>query len=144
MRSLTCDDLEFPAVKTAPFTPPVLARPMPLPSEDPIVQVPEEGLGTQESPPKCAPWLLSEMILMGLDSYFPQLSAATSLWTPLWAAIPVLHWIVSWWIFSPGWEPNLVSLAPLSHRLMSQRLDRDRTEARKLAEVFKFKKNLGS
>ncbi|KAJ9076100.1 hypothetical protein DSO57_1029376 [Entomophthora muscae] len=36
---------------------------------------------------------------------------------PLQAAIPVLHWMASWWFVSPGWEPNLVSLASLSHTL---------------------------
>ncbi|KAJ9070987.1 hypothetical protein DSO57_1001761 [Entomophthora muscae] len=57
------------------------------------------------------------MVLMSLDSYFHRLSAVSSLWTPLRAAIPVLHWMVSWWILLPGWEPNLVSLVPLSHNL---------------------------
>ncbi|KAJ9048152.1 hypothetical protein DSO57_1037901 [Entomophthora muscae] len=112
MISLTCDDLEFPALKPAPSTPPVLACLMPLPSKDPIVQVLGEGLSIQESTPKRAPWLLSGMILMALDSYFPQLSDMSSLLPPLQAAIPVLHWMVSWWILPPGWEPNLVSLAP--------------------------------
>ncbi|KAJ9062251.1 hypothetical protein DSO57_1012699 [Entomophthora muscae] len=115
VRSLACNDLEFPALKPAPSMPPGLFFPMPLPSEDPIFQVQEDGFGTQESAPKRAPWLLDGMILMGLDSYFPQLSDMYSLWTPLQAAIPVLHWMVSWWILPPGWEPNLVSLAPLSH-----------------------------
>ncbi|KAJ9058136.1 hypothetical protein DSO57_1015362 [Entomophthora muscae] len=85
---------------------------MPLPSEDPIVLVSEKGLGTPELTPKHASWLLSGMFLMGLDSYFPRVSSVSSLWTPLQAAIPVLHWMVSWWILPPGWEPNLVSLAP--------------------------------
>ncbi|KAJ9080969.1 hypothetical protein DSO57_1019364 [Entomophthora muscae] len=70
---------------------------------------------SKSPPPKHAPWLLSGMILMGLDSYFPHLSATSSLWTPLQAAIPVLHWMVSWWILPPGWELNLVTLVPLSH-----------------------------
>ncbi|KAJ9074373.1 hypothetical protein DSO57_1007221 [Entomophthora muscae] len=52
---------------------------------------------------------------MGLNAYFPQLSLVSSLWSPLQAAIPALHWMTSWWFVSPGWEPNLVSLAPLSH-----------------------------
>ncbi|KAJ9065324.1 hypothetical protein DSO57_1020956 [Entomophthora muscae] len=115
MRSLTCNDLEFPVVKTAPTTPSGLACPMPLPSGDPIVLVPEEGWSIPESAPKHASWLLSGMVLMGLDSYFPWLSAVSSLWTLLQAAIPVLHWMVSWWALPPGWEPNLVSLASLSH-----------------------------
>ncbi|KAJ9080174.1 hypothetical protein DSO57_1027875 [Entomophthora muscae] len=57
------------------------------------------------------------MVLMSLDSYFPRLSAESSLWMPLQAATPVLPWIVFWWILLPGWESNLVSLAsPLSQR----------------------------
>ncbi|KAJ9057794.1 hypothetical protein DSO57_1019287 [Entomophthora muscae] len=61
---------------------------MPLPSEAPVTQVQEEGLGIQEPVPKRALWLLGSMILMGLDSYFPQLSAVSSLWTPLQVMIP--------------------------------------------------------
>ncbi|KAJ9059070.1 hypothetical protein DSO57_1006202 [Entomophthora muscae] len=52
---------------------------------------------------------------MGLNAYFPQLSPVPSFWSPRRAAIPVLHWAASWWFILPGWEPNLVSLAPLSH-----------------------------
>ncbi|KAJ9063032.1 hypothetical protein DSO57_1004324 [Entomophthora muscae] len=49
---------------------------------------------------------------MGLNSYFPQLSPVSSFWSPLRAVIPVLHWAASWWFLSPGWELNLVILAP--------------------------------
>ncbi|KAJ9066106.1 hypothetical protein DSO57_1012951 [Entomophthora muscae] len=91
-------------------------NPLPSPpSEIPAPLVQEEGLSIQESAHKHAPWLLGGMILVGLDSYFPQLSAMSSLWTPLQAAIPILHWMVSLCILPPGWEPNLVSLSPLSH-----------------------------
>ncbi|KAJ9081338.1 hypothetical protein DSO57_1015808 [Entomophthora muscae] len=51
----------------------------------------------------------------GLNAYFLQLSLVSSLWSPLRAAVPVIHWAASWWFISPGWEPNLVSLASLSH-----------------------------
>ncbi|KAJ9054088.1 hypothetical protein DSO57_1018214 [Entomophthora muscae] len=110
VRSLICDDLEFYALKPVPSI-----FPMPLPSEAPVTQVQEKGLGIQEPVPKRSLWLLSSMILMGLDSYFLQLSAISSLWTPLQVTIPVFHWMVSWWIIPPGWEPNLVILVPLSH-----------------------------
>ncbi|KAJ9078382.1 hypothetical protein DSO57_1007098 [Entomophthora muscae] len=109
VRSLTCDNLEPSTLDSfSPMTP-ILA---PCPSEIPVSQAPEEDLGGQDLGPKRALWLLGGMLLMGLDSYFPRLSAMSSLWTPLQAAIPVLHWMVSWWILPPGWEPNLVSLAP--------------------------------
>ncbi|KAJ9077842.1 hypothetical protein DSO57_1012880 [Entomophthora muscae] len=55
----------------------------------------------------CAPWVITSLVLMGLNSYFPQLSPVSSLWSPLRAAIPVLHWVASWWFVSPGREPNL-------------------------------------
>ncbi|KAJ9081752.1 hypothetical protein DSO57_1011346 [Entomophthora muscae] len=90
---------------------------MPL-SEDRLVLVPEEDLGTPELTLKRAPWVLGRMALMGLDSYFPQVSGVSSLWTPLQAAMSVLYWMVFWWILPPGWEPNLVSLAPLSHKIL--------------------------
>ncbi|KAJ9064501.1 hypothetical protein DSO57_1029952 [Entomophthora muscae] len=116
VRSLTCNDLDLSTTKTVPATPLSLGHPTLLPSEDLPVLVSEEGLGTPELTPKCASWLLSRRILMGLDFYFPRVSAASSLWTPLQAAMPVLYWMASWWILPPGWEPKLVSLAPLSHR----------------------------
>ncbi|KAJ9073768.1 hypothetical protein DSO57_1012762 [Entomophthora muscae] len=34
------------------------------------------------------------------------------LWSPFRVAVPVIHWAAPWWFISPGWEPNLVSLAP--------------------------------
>ncbi|KAJ9077785.1 hypothetical protein DSO57_1013431 [Entomophthora muscae] len=112
VRSLTCDNLKLSALNSfPPMTPSPASFPSPL-LETPVLQTPEEGLGGQELAPKRAPWLLGGMLLMGLDSYFPRLSATSSLWTPLGAAIPVLHWVVSWWVLSPGWEPSLVSLAP--------------------------------
>ncbi|KAJ9067765.1 hypothetical protein DSO57_1035919 [Entomophthora muscae] len=74
--------------------------------------------------PSCTPWLLTGLLLMGLSAYFPQLSPVSSLWSPLQAVVPVLHWMASWWFVSPGWEPNLVSLAPLSHNtLVGKRKD---------------------
>ncbi|KAJ9071917.1 hypothetical protein DSO57_1032532 [Entomophthora muscae] len=115
LKSLTCNSLEYPALNPAPSMSPSLAPPMPPLPVVPGVQAQEDSLEAKEHSPKCASWLLGGMVLMGLDSYFPQLSSVSSLWTPLQEAIPVLHWIVSWWILPPGWEPNLVSLAPLSH-----------------------------
>ncbi|KAJ9071419.1 hypothetical protein DSO57_1037123 [Entomophthora muscae] len=115
VRSLTCDDLKLTALNPAPLVTP---NPTPLPFPPSEILVPlisEEDLDRQELRPKCVTWLLGGMLLMGLDSYFPRLSAVSSLWTPLQAAIPVLHWMVSWWILPPGWELKLVSLAPLSH-----------------------------
>ncbi|KAJ9073755.1 hypothetical protein DSO57_1012971, partial [Entomophthora muscae] len=70
--------------------------------------------------PSCAPWLVTGFVLMGLNSYFPQLSQVSSLWSPLRAAVPVIHWVTSWWFFLPGWEPNLVILAPIYHILGHQ------------------------
>ncbi|KAJ9073593.1 hypothetical protein DSO57_1014579 [Entomophthora muscae] len=107
IKSLTCDNFEYSALDLAPSVSPSLSSPMPPLPVVPGVQPQEDGLEVKEHPPKRASWLLGGMILMGLDSYFPQLSAVSSLWMPLQAAIPVLHWMVSWWILPPGWEPNL-------------------------------------
>ncbi|KAJ9050923.1 hypothetical protein DSO57_1009535 [Entomophthora muscae] len=89
----------------------------PLPS---VVQSHPVPLGSSKvsSPtPTYTPWFLTGLILMGLNAYFPQLSPVSSLFSPLQAAVLVLHWVASWWFVSPGWEPNLVSLAPLSHTM---------------------------
>ncbi|KAJ9067857.1 hypothetical protein DSO57_1034898 [Entomophthora muscae] len=57
--------------------------------------------------PTCTLWLLTDLVLMGLNVYFLQLSPGSSLWSPLQVAVPVLHWVASWWFALPGWEPNL-------------------------------------
>ncbi|KAJ9072574.1 hypothetical protein DSO57_1026060 [Entomophthora muscae] len=87
----------------------------PLPSPEESDLVPLEALEVLPPTPSCALWLITGLVLMGLNSYFPQLSPVSSLWSPLRAAIQVLHWLASWWFVSLGWELNLVSLAPLSH-----------------------------
>ncbi|KAJ9088593.1 hypothetical protein DSO57_1021486 [Entomophthora muscae] len=116
VKSLTCDDLDLDMVDhTSPVSEKAVPPMRPLPS---VVMSPPVPLGPSKmsSPaPTSTPWLLTGLILIGLNAYFPQLSPVSSLWSPLQAAIPVLHWMASWWFFLPGWEPNLVSLAPLSH-----------------------------
>ncbi|KAJ9060842.1 hypothetical protein DSO57_1026616 [Entomophthora muscae] len=84
----------------------------PLPSLGKSDLVPLKAPEVSPPTPIRTPWLLTGLMLMSLNAYFPQLSPVYSLWSPLQAAVPVLHWAVSWWFVSPVWEPNLVSLAP--------------------------------
>ncbi|KAJ9060043.1 hypothetical protein DSO57_1035103 [Entomophthora muscae] len=86
-----------------------------LPSLEKSNSVP---LGVLEVPPPAAswaPWVTTGLVLMRLNSYFPQLSPVSSLWSPLRVAIPVLHWVASWWFVSLARKPTLVILAPLLH-----------------------------
>ncbi|KAJ9073290.1 hypothetical protein DSO57_1018006 [Entomophthora muscae] len=71
-----------------------------------------------EVPPTwdCSLWLLTGALVVALDAYFPPLSHPVSFGRSLRAAIPVLHWMVSWWLVPSGWEPDFVSLAPLTGR----------------------------
>ncbi|KAJ9084833.1 hypothetical protein DSO57_1020012 [Entomophthora muscae] len=115
LRSLTCNYLVLSTAKIVSATPLILDHPTPLSPEDLPALASEESLGAPELTPKCAYWLLSRMILICLYSYFSWVSAASSLWTPLQEAMSALYCMTSWWILPPGWEPNLVSLAPLSH-----------------------------
>ncbi|KAJ9082278.1 hypothetical protein DSO57_1006063 [Entomophthora muscae] len=113
MKSLTCDDLDLDVAdyilpsskgeRTSIHSLPSLERSNSAPLE--VLEVP---------PPTAsrAPWVITGLVLMGLNSYFPQLSPVSSLWSPLRAAIPVLHWAAYWLFVSPGWDLNLVSLAP--------------------------------
>ncbi|KAJ9053062.1 hypothetical protein DSO57_1027838 [Entomophthora muscae] len=118
MKILTCDDLDLDVVDYILPSSEGERTPMPsLPSLEKSNLVTFEVLEVSPHAPSCAPWLITGLVLMGLDSYFPKLSPVSSLWSPLRAAIPVLHWVASWWFVSPGWEQNLVSLAPLSHRI---------------------------
>ncbi|KAJ9053373.1 hypothetical protein DSO57_1024762 [Entomophthora muscae] len=112
--------LRLPELSTADFTMPALTLEV---ASMPTTLGLDKGppvplLAPVELPhaPTCTPWLLTGLVLMGLNVYFPQISPASLLWSPLQAAIPVLHWAASWWFVSLGWEPNLVSLAPLSHK----------------------------
>ncbi|KAJ9082212.1 hypothetical protein DSO57_1006325 [Entomophthora muscae] len=78
-QKLDLDDLK-PSVLNS--FPPMTPSPAPFPSEIPVSQAPEEDLVGQELGPKRALWLFGGMLSMGLDSYFPCLSATSSLWTP--------------------------------------------------------------
>ncbi|KAJ9090437.1 hypothetical protein DSO57_1002743 [Entomophthora muscae] len=117
VKILTCDDLDLddddyaspaPVGKKAPMSaPPVLEKSNLVPLRASVMS---------PSAPAHTPWLLTGLALMALNAYFPQFSPVSSMWSPLQAAVPVLHWAASWWFVLPEWEPNLVSLAPLSHR----------------------------
>ncbi|KAJ9080352.1 hypothetical protein DSO57_1025953 [Entomophthora muscae] len=118
VKSLTCDDLDLEDVNHAPPAPVGKKVPMsPPPGLEKSELVPLCASAILPSTPTCTPWLLTGLALMALNAYFPWLSPVSSLWSPLQAAVPVLHWTASWWFVLPGWEPNLVSLAPLSHSM---------------------------
>ncbi|KAJ9071032.1 hypothetical protein DSO57_1001280 [Entomophthora muscae] len=123
-KSLACNNLDLHSAEPILSNPDVdgASFPSPPPQESAnlvLLRIPEMPTLV----PSCAPWLLSGLVLMGLNAYFPQLSLVSSLWSPLIAAVPVLHWAASWWFISPGWEPNLVSLAPLSHTKYDHTID---------------------
>ncbi|KAJ9082595.1 hypothetical protein DSO57_1002970 [Entomophthora muscae] len=115
MKSLTYDDLDLGDVDYASLTPVSEEASMPsFPDLEKISSVPLRAPVMPPPAPSRTPWLLTGLALMALNAYLPQMSSVFSLWYPLQAAVPVLHWAASWWFVLPGWEPNLVSLAPLS------------------------------
>ena len=65
-------------------------------------------------------WLLFGTFMALCDTFFPHFSPSPSALRLLRASIPSLFWIASWWFSPPGWEPSLVGLAPLSHRVGCQ------------------------
>ncbi|KAJ9083965.1 hypothetical protein DSO57_1029006 [Entomophthora muscae] len=116
VKNLTCDDLDLNVVDSiSPSTEGERTSVPSLPSLGESASVSPEVLEMPSPVASCAPWVITGLVLMGLNSYFPQLSPVSSFWSPLRAVIPVLHWAASWWFLLPGWEPNLVSLAPLSY-----------------------------
>ncbi|KAJ9073236.1 hypothetical protein DSO57_1018685 [Entomophthora muscae] len=116
VKSLTCDNLDLNGVELAlPSSEEVVPPTPPLPSMVQKNVVTPRSSKVASPAPTRTPWLLTGLILMGLNAYFSQLSPGSSLWSPFQAAIPVAHWMASWWFVAPEWEPNLVSLAPLSH-----------------------------
>ncbi|KAJ9087247.1 hypothetical protein DSO57_1034980 [Entomophthora muscae] len=116
---LTCNDLDLYSLDHTLFAPLVEEVPTPSPplleNEDFVPPLTPKVL-------VCAPWLLTGLVLMGLNAYFSQLSLVSSLWSPLREAVPVICWVASWWLVSPRWEPNLVSLAPFSHSYITHLL----------------------
>ncbi|KAJ9073140.1 hypothetical protein DSO57_1019772 [Entomophthora muscae] len=116
VKILTCNNLDLYSAGSILPTPSTKESPPSLP----LLQDDTDSVSLMETEvptlsPSCSPWLVTGLVLMGLNSYFPQLSLVSSLWSSLRAAVPVIHWAASWWFVFPGWEPNLVSLAPLSH-----------------------------
>ncbi|KAJ9071373.1 hypothetical protein DSO57_1037575 [Entomophthora muscae] len=116
IKILTCNDLDLYLADPALHSP-VVAEVLtpPLSRTESGKSVPMQAPEFPTPVPSRAMWLLTCLVFMGLNAYFPQLSLMSSLWSPLITAVPVLHWVAYWWFVSPGWEPNLVSLAPLSH-----------------------------
>ncbi|KAJ9061659.1 hypothetical protein DSO57_1018511 [Entomophthora muscae] len=91
MKSLTCDNLDL---SLPSFNLKSLCNEVDLGHDIPTKKpksIPQAAPALQEYAPKRAPWLLEGMVMMGLNSYFSQLSSVSSLWTPVQAAIPVLH-----------------------------------------------------
>ncbi|KAJ9071745.1 hypothetical protein DSO57_1033955 [Entomophthora muscae] len=115
VKSLTSDDLELssPCSDFAVFPEVFVAKESSSLETEPSTT--EAKLFPHDSAPKHTPWLLGSLILMGLDSYLLQLSPMSSLSTPLRAAIPVLHWMVYWWIY-PGMRARISQFSsPLLH-----------------------------
>ncbi|KAJ9074744.1 hypothetical protein DSO57_1003398 [Entomophthora muscae] len=83
VKSLTCDDLDPSLLDFSPgllyvedslSSLPPMEEPQPIPQPTPSHQAPSTQF---------TPWLLSGMALIGVNSYFPQLSPTSSLWTPV-------------------------------------------------------------
>ncbi|KAJ9080882.1 hypothetical protein DSO57_1020221 [Entomophthora muscae] len=117
VKSLTCNNLDL-----YPPDPNLVPHVAKKALEAPWSLLEEKFSAPQESPevleytPTHTPWLLANLALMVLDAYFPCLSPVSYLWSPFIVAIPVLSWMASWWFVFLVWEPNLISLAPLSQR----------------------------
>ncbi|KAJ9054184.1 hypothetical protein DSO57_1017324 [Entomophthora muscae] len=116
LHNLAPDEGDFAMVQEMPHYSPVLMEETSLPGSVVEGYYAEPTLMLRLPDPSCTPWLLSWMLLVAVNTYFPSISSTFSFWTPVRAAIPALHWMISWWILPPGWEPSLVSLVPLSHR----------------------------
>ncbi|KAJ9048769.1 hypothetical protein DSO57_1031457 [Entomophthora muscae] len=84
VKSLTCDNLDLEAagfIQSAPVVKERLVSPISSPEKRNLVPLQAPAM----PPPAltCMPWLLTGLVLMGLNTYFPQLSPVLSLWSPL-------------------------------------------------------------
>ncbi|KAJ9086782.1 hypothetical protein DSO57_1000407 [Entomophthora muscae] len=143
VKSLKCDDLDLNVNNyILPSTEGERILVPSLPSLDKSASVSPEAL---EIPPPVAPWppwVITGIALMGLNSYFPQLSPVSPFWSPLRVVIPVLHWVASWWFLSSGWEPNVVSLAPLSHT--SENKNKSQSKSKRSNSILNIRSILNS
>ncbi|KAJ9084866.1 hypothetical protein DSO57_1019644 [Entomophthora muscae] len=117
--SLICDNMEFSLPTEEPMGHLYKDSHMLSPVEYVILPPLDSMLPTPEVLPRRTSWLVLGMLLMGLNVYIPQLSPVGSFWSPVQAAIQVMHWMTSWKGFSPEWELSLVSLYPLSHMYLT-------------------------
>ncbi|KAJ9051944.1 hypothetical protein DSO57_1039062 [Entomophthora muscae] len=100
---LTCDDLDLHSAKLILSTPDAEGPPpSPFPPQDKTVVAPLLEAKISTLAPSRAPWLVTSLTLMRLNSYFPQLSLTPFLWSSLRAAVPVIYWAASGWFVSPG------------------------------------------
>ncbi|KAJ9068067.1 hypothetical protein DSO57_1032406 [Entomophthora muscae] len=106
VKSLTCNNLDLYATDHTLLSP--LREKIPV-SYPPHLE--SDDMAPLQAPVvpafifTCTPWLLTGLVLMGLNVYFPQFSPVSSFWSSLRAAVPVLHWAASWWfvsLFSPS------------------------------------------
>ncbi|KAJ9068787.1 hypothetical protein DSO57_1025167 [Entomophthora muscae] len=103
VKSLTCDDLNLHSAELILPTPDAEGPPpSPSPLQDKTVVAPLPEAKVSTLAPSRAPWLVTGLTLMRLNSYFPQLSLTPFLWSPLRGAVPVIYWAASWWFVSPG------------------------------------------
>ncbi|KAJ9078086.1 hypothetical protein DSO57_1010458 [Entomophthora muscae] len=89
-----CDNLDLPSsdlISLIPAVKGVSSSPSPqLEINNPVfLQVSENATHI----PSWVPWLLTGLVLMGLNTYLPQLSLMSFLWSPLRVAIPLIHWM---------------------------------------------------
>ncbi|KAJ9061264.1 hypothetical protein DSO57_1022319 [Entomophthora muscae] len=93
--SLTCNDVEF--TLSAEGMNNHWYEDSWIPSfVEPVVLFPLDSmLLTPEALPRCTSWLVYSMLLIGLNTYLPQLSPIRSFWSLIQAVIPALHWMAS-------------------------------------------------
>ncbi|KAJ9068184.1 hypothetical protein DSO57_1031243 [Entomophthora muscae] len=89
VKSLTCNNLDLYSVDPVLLASVVEgASPSPPPQLESNNSAPLQAPEVPTLVPSCAPWLFTGLMLMGLNTYFPQLSLVYSLWSPLIEDVP--------------------------------------------------------
>ncbi|KAJ9060353.1 hypothetical protein DSO57_1031723 [Entomophthora muscae] len=79
VQSLTSNDLEFPFPRSELVVSPKIFVSKVSPLLEPDHPIATEEFSPPDPAPRRTPWLLGGLVLMGLDSYLPQLSSVSSL-----------------------------------------------------------------
>ena len=91
-----------------------------VPPLEPSASVPPPQEAPRETSRTTPLLFFGSAVVMGLNSFFPFVSAPSSIIRIVRMSLPATLWGAAWWLTSPGWKPGFVTLAPLLDSIVFQ------------------------